>query len=247
VIDLRQNAAQRAVASGLALALIVYVVPLLRFVFHTLITLVHELGHTISAWSFGIPAIPAFDFVYGGGVTLHQGRSTGLTILIYAGFLALGYRLRANRGYVIALAVWVCVYTLVAFTPLHEAIEIAMGHGSELIFAGIFLYRAFTGNACRAPGERPLYAFCGWFILINGAAFALSLLTSASSVAEYEDAKGGGQWMDFTRLADDYAHVDLRAIVFLFLLAVVLVPFAAYLASARAERYAPESAASEAP
>src|SRR6185436_11151598 len=70
VIDLRQNAAQRAVASGLALALIVYVVPLLRFVFHTLITLVHEHGHTISAWSFGIPAIPAFDFVYGGGVTL---------------------------------------------------------------------------------------------------------------------------------------------------------------------------------
>jgi hypothetical protein len=234
-------------AVGGGLALLVYSVPFLRFVFHTLITLVHELGHAAVAWSFGIPAVPAFDFVYGGGVTLDQGRSTGLTILIYLGFLGLAYRLRSSRGYLIALAVWTCAYTLAAFTPLHEVLQIAMGHGSELLFAGVFLYRALTGSACRAAGERPLYAFCGWFILINDAAFALSLLTSASSVADYEEAKGGGHWMDFSRLADDYLHVDLRAIVFLFLLAVVLVPFAAYLASTRAETYARESVASEAP
>jgi hypothetical protein len=247
VIALRQNAAPRALAVGGVLAVVVYAVPFLRFVFHTLITLVHELGHTLVAWSFGIPAVPAFDFVYGGGVTVHQGRSTGLTILIYAGFLALAYGLRSNRGYLLALAVWVCVYTLVAFTPLHEAIEIAMGHGSELVFAGIFLYRALTGNACRAPGERPLYAFCGFFILINDAAFALSLLTSAANVADYEDAKGGGHWMDFSRLADDYAHVGLRAIVFLFLIAVVLVPFVVYFAAARPIDHAPTNAASETP
>jgi len=240
VSDLRPNGARHALIVGGALALVVYCVPFLRFVFHTLITLVHELGHAVAAWAFGIPAVPAFDFVYGGGVTLHQGRSTGLTILIYFAFAALAYWVRENRGYLIALAVWMCAYTLVAFTPLHEAIEIAMGHGSELIFAGIFLYRALTGSACRVPGERPLYAFCGLFVLLSDAAFALSLLTSAADVADYEDAKGGGHWMDFSRLADDYAHVDLQAIVFVFLIAVVLVPFAAYLASTRAVDQAPD-------
>ena len=245
--DLRQNAAHRALIVGGALAVGVYVVPFLRFVFRTLITLVHELGHALTAWAFGIPALPAFDFAYGGGVTVHQGRSTGLIVLIYLGFVGLAYWVRQNRGYLIALALWVCAYTLVAFTPLHEAVEIAMGHGSELIFAGIFLYRALTGNACRAPGERPLYAFCAFFILLNDVVFALSLLTSAASVADYEEAKGGGHWMDFSRLAEDYVHVDLQAIVFLFLIAVVLVPFAAYLASTRAVDHDPEtSAASEA-
>jgi hypothetical protein len=247
VSDVQDNQAQRALIVGGALAAGVYAVPFLRFVFHTLITIVHELGHALTAWAFGIPAIPAFDFAYGGGVTVHQGRSTGLMILIYFGFVGLAYWIRENRGYLIALGVWVCAYTLIAFTPLHEAIEIAMGHGSELIFAGIFLYRALTGRACRAPGERPLYAFCGFFILLNDVVFALSLLTSAASVADYEEAKGGGHWMDFSRLADEYAHVDLQAIVFLFLIAVVLVPFAAYLASTRAAGHDPEtSAASEA-
>ncbi len=245
--DLQPNAARRALIVGGAVALIVYLVPFPRFVFHTLITLVHELGHALAAWAFGIPALPAFDFVYGGGVTMHHGRSTGLMILIYVAFGALAYWVRQNRGYLIALAVWVCAYTLVAFTPLHEAIEIAMGHGSELIFAGIFLYRALTGSACRVPAERPLYAFCALFILLSDAAFALSLLTSSARVADYEDAKGGGHWMDFSRLADDYAHVDLQAIVFVFLIAVVLVPFAAYLASTHAVDHAPDaSPASEA-
>ena len=228
---------------GGALALVVFVVPFLRFVFHTLITLVHELGHTLAAWAFGVPALPAFDFVYGGGVPMYRGRSTGLTILIYLAFLGLAYWVREDRGYLIALSVWVCVYTLVAFTPVHEAIEIAMGHGSELVFAGIFLYRALTGSSCRVPGERPLYAFCAFFILLSDVAFALSLLTSTANVADDEEAKGGGHWMDLSRLAEDYVHVDLQAIVFLFLIAVVLVPFAAYLASTRAVDHAPQTSA----
>jgi len=206
---------------------VVYAVPFLRFVFHILITLVHELGHAIAAWTFGIPAIPAFDFVYGGGVTIHQGRSTGLMILVYVGFALAAYGLRENRGYQLALGVWVVAYTLAAFTPVHEAIEVAMGHGSELIFAGIFLYRALDGRACRVPAERPLYAFCAFFILLNDVVFALGLLTSASKVADYEDAKGGGHWMDFSRLAEDFLHVDLQAVAFFFLLACVLVPVGA--------------------
>ncbi len=224
-----EPAAWRALSAGGAAALAVFLVPFPRFVFHTLITLVHELGHALAAWAFAIPAIPAFDFVYGGGITVSQGRSTGLMILIYGGFGALAWYLRGRRGALLALGVGVVAYTLCAFTPLHEAIEVAAGHGSELAFAGIFLYRAMDGAACRVPAERPAYAFCAIFILLSDAAFAVGLLTSASKVADYEEAKGGGHWMDFSRLAGDYLHIDLQAVVFLFLLATVLVPFASYL------------------
>lgn len=216
--------AWRALLGGGALAVVVFAVPLLRFVFHVLITLVHELGHTIAAWVFGIPAIPAFDFVYGGGVTMHQGRSTGLMILIYAALAVVAWALRSRPAYLAAFGVWVVAYTLAAFTPVHEAIEIAMGHLSELVFAGIFLYRALDGRACRVAAERPLYAFCGIFILMNDVVFATGLLTSAAKVADYEEAKGGGHWMDFSRLADDYLHVDLKAVAFFFLLACLTVP-----------------------
>jgi len=219
-----EPAARRALAVGGALAVVVYAVPFLRFVFQVLITLVHELGHALAAWAFGIPSLPAFDFVYGGGVTIHQGRSTGLMILIYVGFVAIAYALRHSVGYMLAFAAWVVAYTLAAFAPVHEAIELAMGHGSELIFAGIFLYRALDGRACRVPAERPLYAFCGIFILMNDVAFASGLLTSAAKVADYEDAKGGGHWMDFSRLAEEYLHINLQAVAFFFLLACVLVP-----------------------
>ena len=166
-------------------------------------------------------------------MTIHQGRSPGLTILIYVGFAALAYVLRHSASYLLAFAAWVVAYTLAAFTPVHEAIEVAMGHGSELIFAGIFLYRALDGRACRVPAERPLYAFCAIFILLSDVAFALGLLTSPSKVADYEDAKGGGHWMDFSRLAEEYLHVDLQAVAFFFLLACVLVPVAAVAAQRR--------------
>ena len=222
-----EPAAARALVQGGVIAILVFAVPFLRFVFHTLVTLVHELGHAAAAWVFGIPAIPSFDFVYGGGVTVQAGRSAGLMILIYAAFAVIAARLRRRPGALLAFVAWAVAYSLAAFTSAHEAIEVAMGHGSELIFAGVFLYRALDGSACRVPAERPLYAFCGFFILLSDVAFALGLLTSDATVAAYQDAKGGGHWMDFSRLAEDYLHVDLSAVAFFFLLACVLAPVGA--------------------
>src|SRR5688500_2816830 len=57
---------------GLAAAIVVYFVPLTRMMFSALVTLFHELGHAVVGWLFGYPSIPAFDFVYGGGIT-HMG------------------------------------------------------------------------------------------------------------------------------------------------------------------------------
>ena len=63
-------------AVGLGIAAIVFAVPLLKHIFGTLMILIHEMGHMIFGWILGYPSVPAFDLMYGGGVTLHTDRST---------------------------------------------------------------------------------------------------------------------------------------------------------------------------
>jgi hypothetical protein len=216
------QAALRSLGIGFAIALVVFLVPFLNYVFGYLITLVHELGHAVVAWLFGYPAVPAFDFMYGGGVTFHEDRKVLIVLLVYAAFAAGIYLYRRNRIASSVLGGAVALYTLLAFTPLHEILQIFMGHGAELVFAGIFLYRAISGEKIKVPAERPLYAFVGFFILLSDLRFAWRLIYSAEHRAMYENAKGGGHWMDFSRIAEEYLHTDLAAVAGVFLVACAL-------------------------
>jgi hypothetical protein len=185
-------------------------------------TLVHELGHTLAGWAFGVPSIPAFDFTYGGGVTMHQQPSKLLIVCIYAGFAYLLFLYRRKPLSLAILAVIIAGHALCMMTPLKEPLTIAMGHGFELIFAGIFLYRAMSGFACVHNVERPLYAFLGFLITFDNIRFAWRLVHSPEHRWQYENAKGGGHWMDFSRLANEFFFVDLSVIANLFMLASLL-------------------------
>ena len=70
-----------------------------------------------------------------------------------------------------------------------------------------------------------LYGACAVFV--NLAAFGLGykLVVSAFFQRQYEQAKGGGHWMDFSRLADSMG-LSLAVIAALFCL-TCLVPFVA--------------------
>lgn len=219
-------AARRALAVGAVAGLALYALPLTRFLLQYLATLVHELGHAAVGWSFGYPSIPAFDFMYGGGVTMLDQRNTGVLIFVYAGFAALGWWLW-KRGAQVALAIlalFVAVYSMAAFTPAHEALFLVAGHAAELLFAGIFLYRALSGSACRTPGERPLYGAVATFLLLHAAGFAWRLMTDAAFRVEYEEAKGGGRWMDFSRLGEEFLGAELQTVAAAFLFAAVATP-----------------------
>lgn len=216
-------------AIGLVSSALILAVPFTRFVVSYLGVLVHELGHSAASWIFGYPAIPAFDFTYGGGVSISFERNRGLVLAIVAlwGFLLWFYRgVPRMLGLLAALfGLWV----LLAATPLHEALGIAMGHGAELLIAGIFLYRAASGSGCQVPQvERPLYAMLGWFLVLEQSWFAWGLLTDPGKRQLYADAKGGGHWMDFSRLALDYVHVPLETVAGAFLLCCLLTPLAAW-------------------
>lgn len=62
--------------------MIAHAISLTCFVLSPLVTFLHEFGHAVAAWLLGCPAIPAFDFVYGGGITHHGEFRLPLAILM---------------------------------------------------------------------------------------------------------------------------------------------------------------------
>ena len=214
-----------AIAAGLGLALLVLASGQVTFLLSPLITLVHELGHTCAAWAFGYPAIPAFDFLHGGGITFHALQRWPLILAaIYAGFGYLFYRYWSNPLTAKVLLAIVGLYTLLAFTPGQDLLITLMGHGFELLFAGIFLYRALSGYGCRIAIERPLYGMLSWFTLFYDIRFAHRLMFDAGFRQVYELGKGGVLDHDFVRLAHHYLNMDLAVVAFLFLVSCVITP-----------------------
>jgi hypothetical protein len=216
--------ARNALLIGAGLAALFLAVPFLRFVLSYMTILVHELGHAIFAWLFGYPAVPAFDFSYGGGLTCYENRKVALLVLIYAGWALALYAFRHHRRGLVAVGALLGLYTLLALTSLHEQLIGFMGHGTELVFAGIFFYRALSGSAVKVPVERPLYAFLAFFIVASDVRFALGLIWSPAERQLYADAKGGGDWMDFSQIARAF-DVDLASVAGIFcILALLVIP-----------------------
>lgn len=221
--------AWQSLGGGLAITVAVLLIPFLSFVFHYMLILVHELGHAIFGWLFGYPSLPAFDFMYGGGLTSHQDRKMIIVVVIYLLLAGLFYIFRRNRLTLLFLVALVGLYTMAVFTPLHQLIILFMGHGAELVFGGIFLYRALSGSSIIVPAERPLYAFLGFFVLFMDLRFAHRLMTSEVFRAEYGAAKGGGHWMDFSRIANEILGVELTSVAAFFFLVCVVTVITAYL------------------
>ncbi len=220
-----------AAGAGLVLAILTQLVTILEILIGHFVVLVHEFGHAVFGWLFGYPSIPAFDFSYGGGVTSHQQQSLSITILFYAAATALAWAFRTNRLSLALIVGLTCVYSLLLFSPAHEGVILAMGHGAELGFAALFLYRAFTGRACHHAVERAAYAWIGFHIVIHDALFAHGLATSALAREIYGDAKGGGHWMDFSRLAGEFLQVPLAYVAATFLALCALPPLIALAAA----------------
>lgn len=204
----------RAVGIGAAIGVAVYLVPFLSFVFSYLNILAHEFGHALASWSFGYPAVPAFDWRYGGGVTL-TGERHPLVFLACWGILGaavyVNRHVSSHRNMVLAV---VAVYGIVAFTPVHRIIELAMGHLMELILAGVFLYRSLSGRAVVHAVERPLYAACGVFMILHNVSLSWGLMTDIDARTAYGMAKGGGHWMDLSRISIDYLGIGLPLVAF---------------------------------
>ncbi len=219
-----EAAGWKALGLGLGLALLTELLPFLRVLVGYFVVLVHELGHTLAGWLFGYPSIPAFDFAYGGGVTSHQDQRPGLLLLVYGVLAFLLWVFRGNRVSFVLVAAASAGYTLLLVTDGADIAMIAMGHGAELLFAALFIHRAVSGRACEHAVERPLYAWIGFHIVFHDVSFAWGLVVSSFQREVYEGAKGGGHWMDFSRLAEEFFGVSLETVAGGFLLLCLLSP-----------------------
>ncbi len=118
----------------------------------------------------------------------------------------------------------------VTFSPVSESVALMMGHGGELLFAVLCFYRVLSNRGIIVAAERPLYAAIGFFIVIESLLFSTKLMVDQSYRAAYEGAKGGGHWMDFSRIADTWFNGDLSWMAGLFFMACVVTPVVGYLA-----------------
>lgn len=184
--------AWRALGLGGLLAAILSLIPFTSILFHPLITIAHELGHAVFAWVFGFPAVPAFDFAYGGGVTsIEEEQRMWIVAAVYGLMGYAGWRVRRHPPTLVALGGVAVLYSYAVFSDWAEVTILTMGHGTELIIAGVFLYRAMSGDAILQVDERPAYAMAGLLILIYDAKFAWGLTTDDFARELYDEGKGG--------------------------------------------------------
>jgi len=151
-------------------------------------------------------------------------------------FAGLIYVYRKNTATLAALLVIGLIHAIINYTEAHYVLILFMGHGTELVIAGLFIYRALRGRSIVHSAERPLYALLGFFVVFFNLSFAYRLLTNASYRAEYGMAKGGAIEMDFIQIAADYLHTGLTSVVMFFFICCLLTPLLAYLAF-RYEQY----------
>jgi hypothetical protein len=215
---------------GVVLAVYVLSSTILSYLFGFSATLVHELGHSIGGWLFGYPSVPAFDFFYGGGVTVQYGRVWPLACVVAAVIVWYMYQHRRQQKVLLALTAVLLLYILLALTPAHQGLILAMGHGAELLFVGMLLYLAMKRVRAGRLLSIAFYAFLGAFILLDNIRFSYLLAFSEVERHHYEKAGAIGFQMDFSRLSQDFLHISVTTIAIFFMVLCLLTPLASYLA-----------------
>jgi hypothetical protein len=184
------------------------------------------MGHAATALMVGRPALPAFDFSQGGGVTMIGEREWWVLGMGLAIAVALIRRWREHRPLQIAVGAMVVLVALLLLTGWDQALIIAMGHGGQVLAATVFLYRALSGAAEVYPGERWLYGLVGWCLLGQAAGTCWDLLHDVGFRSWYLLGKRGID-NDLVQLAQDFLDISLDAVAWLGLLAAfAAVPLA---------------------
>ncbi|MBM0741807.1 hypothetical protein JOY44_09265 [Phormidium sp. CLA17] len=218
-----------ALGTGLILAILLIISPL-KLLFTGFLVMVHELGHAVTHWLFGRPALPTVNLLYGGGITLVFEQSPAVIGLIYFGFAVFAYGCRAYPRLLGVLAGLAILYTLCLRTSTNTMLSTFMGHGMELVAIALCLYFSASGYICRVVGDRSIYAMLGFFTWFYDIQFSWKLIHDEDFRAFYEGGIGGVLDNDFVVLATEHFQTNLSAIAQWFLISCILAPVVAFLA-----------------
>lgn len=167
----------------------------------------HEIGHTIFAWMYGIPAFPIFDFKHGGGYSVQIAeRSWGAQITVWVAMAYGLYQLRDRMPliFLYPLAAFCVVTGLIGLTNYYEDIILFMGHGTVAVLGGFMLARGIYGVFLTRPSERWFNVFVGAFFIFDQIKMCNALLHDVATQMAYESQKGGHGFGDLTRIANNH-------------------------------------------
>lgn len=196
----------RYLVIGMVLALTFTLTPTLRFMGWFIGSLFHETGHVAFSWFVGCPAWPAIS-LRGHAAAFHQPQNPLIVALIGLGLVA-GVVIARQQGRHGALTLGLlAAWPLLTFIEgLREVGFLLSGHLGELVFAGIFLWRARTGEAVEREAERPLYACVGWFLLVRNIVLTAGLTFTESARSLYMTNGSFGLTNDYDRSSPYQIH-----------------------------------------
>jgi hypothetical protein len=213
---------------GLATAPIFAWTPILQYMGWFLASLVHEMGHAAFAWLCGMPAVPAISLA-GHAAAVHSEQSYFLAVLVLLGLGAGAWHVFTGRVRWIALALIAVIYPAIAFTGAKDFFHLIAGHGAELLFAALCLWKTLDGGFTESRTERGLYGTVGWYLLGKNLSLCFGLMRSADARAEYNDNGSFGLTNDYIRVAEDVLGCPLERVALMMLVAGLFVLPAAML------------------
>jgi hypothetical protein len=212
---------------GLVAAPVFAWAPILGFMGWFLAALVHEMGHAAAAWLCGMPSIPAISLA-GHAAAVHQEQSVVLALAVTGGLVLGAWHVLGGRARWVGAGVVGLGHLALAFTGARELLHLLAGHGAELLFAILCLWKTLDGGFTRSRVERGLYALVGWYLLGTNAWLCWGLVASGLARAEYRSSGSFGLTNDYVRVAEDVLGWRLPSVAGLMLVACALVLPAAF-------------------
>ena len=209
-------------AIGLATAPVFAWTPILQYMGWFLSSLVHEMGHAAFAWLCGMPAMPAIS-LGGHAAAMHGEQMPFLVVMIVAGLSFVAWRRWNGGARWCALTALAVVYPALALTPARELLHLLAGHGGELVFATLCLWKTLDGGFTESRVERGLYGMLGWYLLGSNAWLFFGLMRSSIARAEYGANGSFGLTNDMIRAAEDVLGWRLESVALLMFVACLAV------------------------
>lgn len=209
-------------AIGLVSAPVFAWTPILQYMGWFLASLVHEMGHAAFAWLCGMPAIPAISLA-GHAAAVHQEQSLVLALAIACALAAASWHFLSGRTRWVAMALVAVLYPAIVFTDAKELLHLVAGHGGELAFATLCLWKTLDGGFTESKLERALYGTVGWYLLGKNLVLCCGLMMSPAVRAEYQQNGSFGLTNDYIRAAEDVLSWRLESVALLMLVAGLLV------------------------
>jgi hypothetical protein len=202
--------------------------PFVGFMGWFLASLVHEMGHAAFAWFCGMPAVPAIA-LDGHAAAMHGEQSLFLVAMIALTLGVVAWRFLRGVPRAVALALIAVAYPALVLSGAKEVLHLLAGHGGELAFATLALWKTLDGGFTRSRAERTLYGTVGWFLLGKNVRLCWLLMHSESAGADYMSNGSFGMTNDYLRVAEDILYWRLESVALLMLVVALCVLPAAIL------------------